>query len=205
MKSESGCVLLKTNGARCMLMMSVLLYTPRMFTRGYRVRSAGCGLSNVRMTSALRLPLLRRHVVGFLWCTCNAIPAFHFFVRATVFLHALTVICVFDPSLCTSCELLFLCFSVVRLPGFIFCALWIERSLLVLLFLPTFPSCLACSPGRIGPHLQKDSYSCVVFVTNFALRHFVDDQVLFDASVSLFTVQLHCACIHLRTHMLILR
>ena len=157
MKSESGCVLLKTNGARCMLMMSVLLYTPRMFTRGYRVGSAGCGLSNVRMTSALRLPLLRRHVVGFLWCTCNAIPAFHFFVRATVFLHALTVICVFDPSICTCCELLFLCFSVVRLPGFIFCALWIERSLLVLLFLPTFPSCLACSPGRIGPHLQKDS------------------------------------------------
>ena len=38
----------------------------RMLTRGYRVGSCGCGVNDVSLSSELRLPLLRRHVVDFL-------------------------------------------------------------------------------------------------------------------------------------------
>ena len=79
----------------------------RMLTRGYRAGSSVCGSEHIPLVPKLRLPLLR---------------------RAGVFLYARTVICVFDPSVCTTCETCFLCFSEVMLRGLIFCAVWIGRS-----------------------------------------------------------------------------
>ena len=46
---------------------------------------------------------------------------------------------------------------------------------------------------------------CNVSFTNFALNHFVDCHELCEVSVSLFTVQLHCACTHVRTFFLLLK
>ena len=72
----------------------------RIITRGYRVGSAGCSLNILPLISKLRLPLLWRHFVHF-FCgsLCDLVPAFLCVVRATVFWHALTVICVlYHPS-----------------------------------------------------------------------------------------------------------
>ena len=40
-----------------------------------RVGSSGRGLNNIQQVSQVPLPLLRRHLVSFLWSTCELIPA----------------------------------------------------------------------------------------------------------------------------------
>ena len=52
--------------------------------------------TSVPLIFELRLQLLRRHLLGFLGSTCDLVPAFHRFLRAAVFLHAPTEICVFS-------------------------------------------------------------------------------------------------------------
>ena len=46
--------------------------------------------------------------------------------------------------------------------------------------------------------MQKDFPSAKCSVRLCAMRRLVDDYELGDVSVSLFTVQLRCACVHLR-------
>ena len=68
----------------------------RMFTRRYRVGFSGCGLNKMPLVPKLRLPLLRRHFVGFPRSTCDFVPTSHGLARAAVLLHALTMVCVFS-------------------------------------------------------------------------------------------------------------
>ena len=74
----------------------------RMLTRWCRVGSFSCSLNNMSAVPKLRLPSLRRHFVGFPRSTSDFVPTFHGFVRAAIFLHALAIVCVFFPSLCTT-------------------------------------------------------------------------------------------------------
>ena len=69
----------------------------RMLTRWHRVGSFSCSLNNIPLVTQLRLPLLWRHVEGFARSTCGLCPTYGGFVRAVVFLHALTT---FENVLC---------------------------------------------------------------------------------------------------------
>ena len=50
-----------------------------MIIRRYRAGSAGRGLNNIPLVFQVRVPLLRRHLVGFVWSVLNLI-----FQQATV-------------------------------------------------------------------------------------------------------------------------
>ena len=67
--------------------------------------ATGCGLNKVPLIAESRLPVLRRRVADFLMSICDIVPTVNGFVRAAVFSHALTVVCVFSnlsaqPSIC---------------------------------------------------------------------------------------------------------
>ena len=81
-----------------------LIHKFRMLKRWYRVGSSGCSLNNIPLVPKLRLPLLRRHFVRFSRSTFDAVPTYHGFVPAAVFLHALTTVCVASSSICTTYE-----------------------------------------------------------------------------------------------------
>ena len=107
---------------------AVSLSKSRMLTRGYRVGSSSCGLNDVPQISELRVPLLRRLVVDFLWSTCDSVPTCQWFRTCGCVLHAHTVLCVFISSIYKTCELFLLCFSEMKLCGLTMCASWSERS-----------------------------------------------------------------------------
>ena len=167
-------------------------------------------MNNIPLVPKLRHPLLRRHVVGFPTSTCDFAPTFNGFVRVAIFLHALAIVCVF-PSICTTFEILVWCVSAMMLCGSIFLAsstvpcqtscpdLPLQSAnahhRLHRCFLSTFLCFLPNKSCRCagGPSL------CTAPFANFALRRLVDDYELGDVTLSLLTVQLHCACIHIRT------
>ena len=75
----------------------------RMLTRWYRLGSCSHSLNNKPMVLKLRLPLLRRHRVGFPRLFCDGVPTVHGFARAVccfVHLRELT----FFPYFCTTFE-----------------------------------------------------------------------------------------------------
>ena len=97
--------------------------------------------------------------VDFLWCTYDSVHTCHRIVRAAVFLHALTVICLFSQSTCTTCEFLLLCLSEVMLCGLASLAFRSERCCMA--------SCPSLSPlqtGQANHHLFKRFLStCLLF------------------------------------------
>ena len=65
-----------------------------MLTRWYRTGSSRRSLNNIPRVPKARRPLLRREFMVFLRSSCNFTPTVHGFVRAVIFLHALTIVCV---------------------------------------------------------------------------------------------------------------
>ena len=122
---------------------------------------------------------------GFPRSTCDFAPTYHGFVRS-VFLHALTIVCVFMQSICKALEINGY-FSEMMLRVLVFFTLWTE--------VPCQTSCpdLHCRPlkriitcavvssdvfvlfSRILPakllHMCKMTLFCVEFFTNCALGH----------------------------------
>ena len=100
------------------------------------------------------------------------------------------------------------------LRALIFCAFWIEISR------KTSCASYLCSSNRfcessLSRFCQLVLLFCVqlwqnrttyaqCFLKMFAMRYFVDDHKLCDASVALLTLQLHCASVHLSTMFFIL-
>ena len=66
------------------------------------------------------------------------VPSCHGFARAASGSHALAVVCVFFPSVCTTCEIICLSLSEILLYGLRIWALWSERSCMT--------SCSSSSP-----------------------------------------------------------
>ena len=66
---------------------------------------------------------------------------------------------------------------------------FLSESLLVLSCLSTFPSFLLVDLAESTHKRRRNLLYCIVFFTNFALRHFVDDLELGDVTVSLLTLQ----------------
>ena len=110
------------------------------------VGSCSCSLNNFPLVPELRLPLLRRHCVGVQRSTCDFVPTFHGFVRSAMFLHALTIVCVLFPSICTSFEIVVHC-----LPKTMFCGL------LILACLTEVP-CQTSSPDLVLVQTASANY-----------------------------------------------
>ena len=72
-------------------------FPPWLAVTRCRVGSHSCSLNNITLVPKLRLPLLRRHCVGFVRSTCDFVPTSYGFVRAAIFLHALVTVCVLVP------------------------------------------------------------------------------------------------------------
>ena len=155
----------------------------RMLTRGFPVASSGYSLNNIPPVPKLRLPLLRRHFVGFSRSTFDFVSNLHCFERAAVFLHALMVMWCFIYLPAQPANCFFLWFSLVMLCGSIFRAVWIEGFRLTC----CYPFC----------HCK--------LLRRFIMRHFVDDLELGEVSVSVLTVQLRCTFVYLCTFFLILK
>ena len=119
------------------LTKAVSLSNFRLLTRGYRVGSYNCGLYTVPLISELRLPLLRRHFVGFL-LSIRDLPM-HFAI-----LSQLTVICVFYPSM--------------TLRSLIMSASWIERSRMT--------SCSSCFASFFA-NISNGSFAVLSFLSTF--------------------------------------
>ena len=164
----------------------------------------------------LRLPLLWRQSVVFPRSACDFVPIYHGFVRAIVFLHAPTMVCVLIPSICTNFKIVsFISETMLRV--FVFLTFLTEGALSDLLswFATAYQSseyhlrrcfshrfCLfCCFSCRISPHVQK---GFLFAMCSLQLSHFVVSSIT-TSNVPLFTVQLHCACIHCRTSFLILK
>ena len=83
----------------------------------YRIGCSSCSLNNMPLVpKKIHLPWLRRHFVGLPRSPCEVVATFHGFVRAVVFLPALTTVCVSSLSICTAFEMFMLC-----VPGMMLC------------------------------------------------------------------------------------
>ena len=176
----------------------------RMLTRWYRVESSSCRLNHIPLVPKLRLPLLRRHFVGFPRFTCDCVPIFHGFVRAACTYDSLRLFPIYLHNLrdCSSVpsgndalrfgDLGLLdgraLSDVLSRPA---TAKRLSESSPAPLFLAAFfLSFSVDSSCRITPHVQKDFPFALCLFANFALKHFVDNRELCEVTVSLYTVQL---------------
>ena len=75
---------------------------------GYRAGSSDCGPNKVPLVSASHQPSLRCELVDVLRSFCEVVQTFQGFALAVVSTYALTIVCVFFTSVCTTCEIMFL-------------------------------------------------------------------------------------------------
>ena len=97
----------------------------RMWTRWCRHGPSCCSLHYIPLVSKCRMLLLWPHVVGFPRSTCDFVQTYNGFVRAAVFLHVLTMVCVSFRSICTTFEII-PCFSEMMLRVVVFCTFLTE-------------------------------------------------------------------------------
>ena len=89
--------------------------------------------------------------------TCDAVSTyFHGFVRAAIFMHALTIVCVFFPSINITINMFILYL----------------REMMLFFNMFVFSADISC---RMTPHVHKDFPFCIVFLPNFALQNIVED------------------------------
>ena len=117
-------------------------------------------------------------------------PIFLRFERAAVFLHALTVICVFRQSVCTTNELYLLRLSEVILCGLVIWA-FLAHDIVFFLF-----ATANCSSESLPVFFILSTFPSFLLLHNFSLCHLIDDHEFVDFSVSLLTVQLRPYHLH---------
>ena len=83
-----------------------------MLTRGCRVGSSSCSLDKMPPVPMIAPASAAASFCGFSEVRWRLfVPTYHGSVRAPVFLHALTIVCVVIPSICTTFEICVQCFS----------------------------------------------------------------------------------------------
>ena len=169
--------------------------------RGELVPYEDVGLNNVPLVPELRLPFVAASFCGFLWSTYDSIPTFHCFVRAAVFLHARTVICIFPIGL-YSLRIVFLSFSEVMLCSFVVLASWsvmhdLVRALPLLqanesLLLPR-----VCQRVLLGClHICRNTFQFLSVLYKLCAESL--RQTTTSSGLSVFPCQLHTQlCVHL--------